>query len=42
MSSLREHIEEIQAEQEQKNAAMPIPRRPLLRIADRYETGRNT
>jgi hypothetical protein len=35
-----EYIKEIQAEQEQKNAALPIPSGPPLRIADQYAAGR--
>jgi hypothetical protein len=37
---LRELIEEIQVEQEQKNAALPISSGPPLRIADQYAAGR--
>jgi hypothetical protein len=37
---LRELVEEIWAEQEQKNAALPIPSGPPLRIADQYAAGR--
>jgi len=33
-------VAEIWAEQEQKNAALPIPSGPHLRIADRYPAGR--
>ena len=33
-------VAEIQAEQEQKNAALPIPSGPPLRIADQYSAGR--
>jgi hypothetical protein len=40
MHRLREHIEEIQAEQAQKNAALPIPSGPPVRIADQYAAGR--
>ena len=40
MHRLWEHIEEIHAEQEQKNAALPIPSGLPLRIADRYAAGR--
>lgn len=40
MSRLRVHIKAIQAEQEQKNADLPIPSGPPLRIADRYAAGR--
>lgn len=39
-SLANEHVEEIQAEQEQKNAALPIPNGPPLRIADQYAAGR--
>jgi hypothetical protein len=34
------HVEEIWAEQEQTNAALPIPSGPPLRIADQYADGR--
>ena len=37
---LWEHIEKIQAEQEHKNAALPIPSGPPLRIADQYAARR--
>jgi hypothetical protein len=40
MHRLWEHIEEMQAEQEQKNAALPIPSGPPLRIVDQYAAGR--
>lgn len=33
-------IDEIESEQERKNAALPIPSRPPLQIADRYANGR--
>ena len=40
MHRLQEYIDEIEAEQEQKNAALPIPSGPPLRIADQYAAGR--
>jgi hypothetical protein len=40
MHRLAKYIEEIWAEQEQKNAALPIRSGPPLRIADQYAAGR--
>jgi hypothetical protein len=39
-SLANEHVDEIWAEQEQKNAALPIPSGPPLRIVDQYAAGR--
>jgi hypothetical protein len=39
-AAARKYIKEIWAEQEQKNAALPVPSGPPLRVADRYATGR--
>jgi hypothetical protein len=40
MHRLAKYIEEIWAEQEQKNAALRVPSGPPLRVAARYATER--